>query len=225
MIEMAPVTKKPVEDKTTVVFLSFYLLLLAFFILLNSISQQERERTLAAMGSLEATFRSPKPTSVYLESIDTETTVPSAPNRYQIRLLRVFENELPLARYAIQSHGNVLRMEMPIEAVFDKDSAVVKRNMRPILEGVSEVLSDSPPKARREVEIMLGSGPGLHTAGDKPTLDVARTGAVAAALVEAGTPENAVYAGVQPGDPGTVVMTFFSRDLGGAKVDFADGED
>ena len=73
MVGLKTTVRPRMSDPSVVVFLSLYLLLLAFFILLNSLSQPVAERIDAALGSIDATFRSP------LETIVQSRTATSTP--------------------------------------------------------------------------------------------------------------------------------------------------
>jgi len=211
----------PKRDNSTIALLSLYLLLLAFFILLNSISQREHTRTAAAIGSLDATFSAKKPMAFDLDSQTTETATKSHPDTFQIRLLQIFQTELPLARYEVVERGSVMRIILPADNLFARNSANVRPSRVSVLDGIADALQSDVKNVRREVEFMVGVGeamPAVETATG--ALFVSRAGAFARALINRGVPQNRVRAGLLPGNDGHVQLTFYVRARNHAVIDF-----
>lgn len=222
MQSLSTAGQKPKSDNSTIALLSLYLLLLAFFILLNSISQPERSRTDAAIGSLDATFSSKKPMSFQLDSVSKKTLTRANPDTFQIRLLQLFQTELPLAQYQIVERGSVMRIVIPVDSLFIRNGSDVRPSRVSILDGIAYALRTDLKSVRREVEFMIGAGP-ADTPVDSPLgrLQVNRAGAFARALVKRGVPQTWIRTGLFPGDSGQVRLTFYARAKDRAVVDFS----
>lgn len=209
------------SDSSTIALLSLYLLLLAFFILLNSISQPERTRTEAAIGSLDATFSGKKPISTTLESVSTGSATSAQPDTFQIKLLQLFQIELPLARYQLVERGSVMRIVVPTDSLFERNGVDIRPSRISVLDGIAEALQSDIETVRREVEFMIGAGSTLPsieaTAGQ---LQVNRAGAFARALVKRGVPQTEIRTGLFPGDSAQVRLTFYVRAEDRAVIDF-----
>lgn len=222
MQSLSTAGQKPKSDNSTIALLSLYLLLLAFFILLNSISQPERSRTDAAIGSLDATFSSKKPMSFQLESVSKKTLTRATPDTFQIKLLQLFQTELPLAQYQIVERGSVMRIVIPTDSLFIRNGSDVRPSRVSILDGIAYALRTDQKSVRREVEFMIGTG-SADTPVNSPLgrLQVNRAGAFARALVKRGVPQTWIRAGLFPGDGGQVRLTFYARTKDRAVVDFS----
>ncbi len=70
-------------DPTIIVFLSIFLLLLGFFILLNAISEESQVRAELAKGSIAATFRSQRTTPSEFTAAGTRAGVFKSAGNYQ----------------------------------------------------------------------------------------------------------------------------------------------
>jgi hypothetical protein len=213
------------NDNSTIALLSLYLLLLAFFILLNSISQREQTRTAAAIGSLDATFSSRKPMSFELRSVNTESATSARPDTFQVRLLQLFQTELPLARYQLVERGSVMRIVIATDTLFEKDGTDLRPSRISVLDGIAYALRSDMKNVRREVEFMIGSGSSTPSV-DTPLgrLQVNRAGAFARALVKRGVPEKWIRTGLFPGDSARIRLTFYARTKNRAVIDFGNLE-
>ncbi len=210
------------SDNNTIALLSLYLLLLAFFILLNSISQREQSRTEAAIGSLDATFASKRPMTFEIVPQSQDTGSKARPDGFQIRLLQLFQTELPLARYEVVERGSVMRIYVPTDNLFVRDGADLRPSRMSVLDGIAAALQSDHETIRREVEFMISSGTvPIDEETALGSMRVSRSGAFARALIARGVPDNWVRTGLLPGNKDQVRLTFFVRDKDRALIDFS----
>ncbi len=225
MDELEGLRESKPRDASTLALLSLYLLTLAFFILLNTISQQETDRTRAAMGSLDATFSRKIMAAEEPEPVGRGRGPQDIESDFQTHLLRLFEAHMPFARYQILQRGTVMRIFLPTDSLFEKDSATLRPSRQPVLVGIADGLAGSAFSGRREVQFMIGAGPALPSAlASGKVLELDRAGAFARALQGLGVMPGSIGVGLKPGDPGEVQLTFYSRPEGTAKVDFEELE-
>lgn len=209
------------RDPTVVVLLSLYLLLLAFFILLNSISNYEESRAEVAIGSLTATFRTDLPVRVDRMSSSTSTGYFRAAATFRREVRRLFEETLPLARFSPVQHGGMFRVTLPVNQLFHAGSTRFRLNGRRLLDGIADSLNRQEPGLRFEAELLLGTGPELPNGpASGALLEVQRAGVFARALRRRGAPPSSILTGIRRGDPGIAEITFATRIEQQAKISF-----
>jgi hypothetical protein len=206
------------HDPTVVVYLSLYLLLIAFFIVLNNISQQASMKAEQAVASVTDTFRK-YPGKRDDGAFGLGRGELSGNEMFLRQVQGLFENSLPLARFTRDQRHGVLRVTVPSEAVFISNEAEFARSADIFMKRLATSLVSNDAGLRYEAEIAIGSGPVLPQ-GDAiaQALEMRRAGALARRLLELGAPNNTVSTGVVPGDPGVVAFSFHTRDRSSLKL-------
>jgi hypothetical protein len=176
-------------------FLSLFLVLLAFFIVLAVVSQPEPARVVKAIASVRASFPSDLPlgsptgeaTNLFVE---TERQLPE-------RIGRLVEADLPVGPPRRDAATGRIAVELPLEALFE--GTALSRAGQAVLGRIAGFLA-SPPEATR-----------LRVTGlvpDEGGASAARASRVARTLIDAGAPPAAVVVGVdRAGD--RMVRLFF----------------
>lgn len=209
------------RDGSVMVFLSLYLLLLAFFILLNSISQREQKRSEMAIGSVAATFRAPLPTEVVDLTTSTGRGVLEAADPFHREIKKVFENTLPIDPTKVVSSGNVMRINVPATDVFRRASSSFRPEVTALLEGIADGVSKRETGVRFEVEMIIKSGDSVPAiVGDELPLPLRRAGAFARRMRGAGVSAQSISAGVGPGEVDGIEFSFYAREIDRARVTF-----
>lgn len=139
-------------------YVSFYLVILAFFILLNSIAHIEEEKKSASIGSVQTTFSGEVDSSLYKPmaklSIKSSTGVGSklVINNYVSKVKKIAKESVALIDAKMVEYGNNLKIEIPIKSFFNKESSEVKINKFRFL---NEVIQEIMNKKNLSVEIVL----------------------------------------------------------------------
>ena len=166
--------------------LSLYLVILAFFLVLITISHQQEARIFATVGSLGATFRA-----------DTRPLV-TAPIADPDILARTVEEAvletLPDVAFAADRQGRVLAVHLPLDALFLPGRPEPSAERRALVAALAAILAD--PSAAWGLETVLVL-PRAGQGGAAERLAIARAGALARALVIAGAPARLVAAGFE----------------------------
>lgn len=207
------------RQPNAVVFLSLYLLLLAFFILMNSISHRQADRADLAMGSVAATFNAKLDAETRPYTSGTEAGFRTASDHMLNDVRKLFEKAMPVARILPEQADGTMQIEMPTTAVFRPGDVNPRPRVMSLLDGIAEGLSQELPGWRFEIELMLGSGPVLPQ-GDElnEVLELRRAGGIARALRDFGVADEAIRTGLSPNDPGVMRIAFFARQTGKARV-------
>ncbi len=208
------IEQRPRRDPTLFAFLSLYLLLLAFFILLNSLSQTKEERMQAALGSIDVTFKYEFETPLPPRPEKNNPGDPVGPDSFQAELHEVFEGALPVGRYRILEKGNLIEVAVPADLIFVPGRAKLRSPRRGLMQNLAAGLANPSDGGRYEIEFQIGAGAALPNVDQAAgSLGVLRAGAFARDLRRRGVPGRLIGSGIVTGNPNQVRLTFHRRPL------------
>jgi len=203
----------------TVVLLSLYLLLLAFFILLNSISHQATDRADLAMGSVAATFNADIAGKKEPNTNGTEAGFRKASDRLLNDVRKIFEQSIPVARILPKRADGTMQVSVPTTALFRPGDSNPRPRVMALFDELAEGVSRDVPGWRFEIDVMLGSGPVLPQGTDLArVLEIRRAGGIAQAFRRLGVDAAAIRTGVAPSDPGRTEIAFHVREIKSARL-------
>ncbi len=209
------------DGHTTALFLSLYVLVLAFFIVLVSMSSPEKIKSRAVMDSLTSTFASLLPPSGELTAFTSKEGDFLAAQAFQEQIATVFSTPIRIARAEIVQPGRLMRVVMASDSLFLPGTAEIREAHILLLDRIVASLSVTSPGLHYDMEFLVGSLPapgGLLAVAE--TLESARAGAFARAMSGRGTPPDSIAVGLRPGDPREIVMQFFVRPLDEVRLEF-----
>lgn len=196
-------------DNSAWLFLSLYLLLFAFFMVLISFSTFEAGKREAVVNSIQGAF-------AYVPSRGLESkfggvygTEPQA-RRFQDAVTDIFDTAIPLANIRVVIAGTRMDVDVPSQVFFTEDSVVV-RDPLPMLDRIVATVSSPPDGVVYELAI-IGNVPGSQNdpLPTDMTSQVARVGNIARALDAKGMPPHAVSIGLERGSDRFVKFVFFA---------------
>lgn len=199
------------EDTTVPLFLALYLLLLAFFIMLTSLSTVEAGRSKAVMSALTAQFATPRADEEGRKFSSDLGTVLS-PAAFMDRVTGVYETAIPAAQVTREEGGRVMEVRFHVDSLFEHGTASLRPAQRRAIAEIASSLSVPPPGVRYEAEALFGAEPAA-TLPVGENLTMRRAGVVARAFVEQGAPPASVSSGIEAGDPLSLRMVFRVVDL------------
>lgn len=206
---------------TIALFLGLYLLILAFFILLVSISTVEKVKSSAVMDSLSSAFTTILPSSSELRAFREDDGDVLAGQRFQERITETFTSTIQVAKVEIVQPGRLMRVEIPTDSLFVAGGTDIRSTQYPMLDRIVATLSGRPTGLRYDMEFVIGS---KYAVGKSlpigQTLEMARAGAFARAMASRGAPPDSVSIGLMPGDPGEAVIWFYVRTEGETRLTF-----
>lgn len=180
-----PVTKGGAEAFLPVqAFLSLYLVLLAFFIVLASVSQPEASRAVKAIASVRASFPSDLPlgsatgeaTSLFVE---VDRALPD-------RVGRLIEADLPVTPPRRDPSTGQIVAQAPVETMFE--GAALSRAGQAFLRRTATFLASPPEGAQLAITALVPAG---------DTISAERAARIARSLLDAGAPADAITVGVE----------------------------
>ncbi|TVR83002.1 MAG: hypothetical protein EA405_05470 [Rhodospirillales bacterium] len=193
-------------------FLSLMLLILAFFVVLVSISQIDAVRSVGVMGSVAEAFAAAK--------TDGDTSPPAGAARGDVvdgadleqSLQALFATELAIAPTDADVAGRMATLTLAAEALFRPGRAEVRDRAGPLLDRIAAAMADRPAGLGVRLDIVVGTAVALAAATPDPgSLAIRRATALAEDLVRRGVHRHWVTVGLQPGAGDRVVLGFAPR--------------
>lgn len=221
-----PIAPEKSGDQTIALFLGLYLVVLAFFILLVTISTMEDTKSRKVMDSLSSAFTSIVPPSADLQSFKSKDGDVLAGQEFQQQVTGIFATELGIDKIETVQPGRQMRLVLSADSLFFQNEARIRPAMFPLLDRTVAALSNRPLGLRFDLEFVIGT-PTLSDGKTMPiaeTLEVKRSGAFARAMFERGMPPDSVSVGMRPGHVGEVVIWFYTRDIEVDKLRFDDSK-
>jgi flagellar motor protein MotB len=187
------------RNPNVVLFLSLYLLLLAFFILLNAISNIEQKRSDSVMNSISSTFAIRN--KVGSEAVPFAATHGDvlAVKEFQETIASMFDTRVSAARVDVLKPGRLMRVILPTDAIFVADRLELQPELAPLFSDLGRALNRRPAGLRFDVEI-------------------ARAALLGQTLIRNGVPDAGVIAGVDRSDDSVIKMLFHVRPTVGEAV-------
>ncbi len=204
-------------------FLGLYLVLLAFFVFLTSISSFEATRSNAVIKSVVTTFSSPDVIRA-MRPIEAEAELELEGQELQDNLVDLFGKQVPATRLETLTPGRVMEASFNAENSFSEDNRSVKPGLAALTRQIAAILRSRPGGGRFKIDIIVGAGTadGVddETVGDDRQMAIWRAGAIARALIAKGSPEGSVAAGIDDGVVGRLRLRFYVRAHDEPVVDF-----
>ena len=214
---------RPKSDagRTITLFLSLYLLVLAFFILLVSISSTEEVKSKALMESLTSTFSSVLPPRMDLTAFNATTGDFLAADEFQRQVTGLFSTVIGVVKVDTIQPGRLMRVELEGDGLFELDQAVIREGQSAFMDRLVAALSANPPGLRFEMEFVVptpwGNDRTLPTGKD---LAIDRAGAFARDLLSRGVPPGSVSIGMKGSESKNVEIWFHIRALEENRIRF-----
>lgn len=202
------------NNRSIVLLLSLFLLLLVFFIVLNAQSVQTVHKVKAVAASLERTFPS---FAIDPRLRDGSDPVASRSGTvFAVERLEdvgtFFAAAIAIAKVETVSPGRLLEVRLPADDLFVAGTATLRPDRQGLLDRTVTALRESRQGERLELDALLAIGP--TGTPSQPPGPVARAGALARALIEDGAPADGVTVGIERGDPGSARLLFSLRLAG-----------
>ena len=208
MDALAPESRDAHSGPTLTVFLSLYLILLAFFIFVVAQSRFELSRAVAAMGSVAGAFRGDAGLVRWDGEMASPPAVADVVAGLRGELQRRFDSGLPEARLVTSRDGAVLRASLPAAALFVPGESLLRADRRTVVGELGRALGAVPTGFVVRIEISLPRGDDAAAGGRLP---VVRAGALARHLESEGLPPAALATGLRPGEGSEIQFTVFVR--------------
>ncbi len=203
-------------------FLGLYLLILAFFIMLVSISTLEEVKSKAAMKSLSATFTSILPPSLDLTAMTSTEGDVLAGQQFQQQVTNIFSTTMQVSKVDVIQPGRLMRVQVKSDVIFEPGLADIRESSHTIMDRIVASVSGRPPGLRYDMEFVMNVPDMANT--DLPTeqtLEMSRAGNFARAMMARGLPPDSVSVGLVPGETDDITIWFYVRSSDETRLRFA----
>ncbi|MBL4639577.1 MAG: hypothetical protein JKY57_03495 [Kordiimonadaceae bacterium] len=207
------------SDPTMGLFVGLYLILLAFFILLNAVSNQAFERAEAAMDSVNASFNDDAKVRAPQINIDPTVGNDAANNPVLKQISKSFFAEMNLKGRFSSAGGGTFEVQFPVENLFQRGSFRVKAGMTGFLNQLLKAVTIPVNGREQQVAFMFGSGikPVAREMTRSQEIAVRRAGSLARYLKSQGVKDGVFTTGFVAVPEGQMLAVFSSAPKGARK--------
>ena len=139
------------------VFLSLFLLLLAFFVFLNSISSYEETKSYRVAKSVRANFPNLSRQGDSADVLGQNENSELSPNTVK-RIEEAFRFALPNTEFNRIGETKSIQISIPLSLIFNQESGLPRKNAQLFLRNISKVFKDSAKTTPLKAEIFFGYG-------------------------------------------------------------------
>jgi flagellar motor protein MotB len=206
-------TTEDQSGSSLVLFLGLYLLVLAFFILLISISTIEKEEPKAEDDII------PQNACGNPEGEDLGSL------QFQEQITNIFSTPTQDSKVEVVEPCRLMRVQLAPEIIFETDQSNIRESQKPVLDRIVASLNERPSGFRFDMEFILGSSPekGKLMPVDQ-TLEMSRAGVLVREMMSRGAPSDSVSVGIQPGDSKKVNIWFHRRSSDKTRLKFINAD-
>lgn len=241
----------PIRKETgPLMFLSLFLLLLAFFILLNTISTLRETKFRDVLSSVASTFQTETTEDEDAEILVSTLGQVVEPDAVLEEVDRLWRTEVPFLKVDTVTAGRHIAVELPVIQIFVGAEAIIRGDRQDLIAATAHALSQRLPGQAVVMQAILyvedldtvvteppvGAIPVPNTldvddpdevffevlALDETELAFNRVGVLGQAFVEGGVPIANVEIGVRTGNPERARFRFFVRDETNTWLTFSD---
>ncbi|MEQ8604426.1 MAG: hypothetical protein RIB45_14010 [Marivibrio sp.] len=131
----------PRKEMGTLLFLSLFLLLLAFFILLNSLATFTETRSRAVLSSVAATFQTEDISEISAEILVSTLGATPEPAEVIEEVERLWITAVPVTKVDVVSPGDDMIMEAPVTQIFVGAEARVRGDRSDLIDATAGALA------------------------------------------------------------------------------------
>lgn len=192
-----------------VLLLSLKLILLAFFILMNALSEFETNRKTAVLESVNRAFRGSIQTPREAVSTDASLGLLPLPENLMNEVGSLFESFVPEARAKRTERATVMSVEMPAKAFFRPGETDIRPERKVLIRRLARAMMQEPDGVLK-YELAFEHGiAGLEAEADGPAREesgraVRRAEGISRYLIRQAIPPGILSIGLTPGEPDTV---------------------
>lgn len=207
---------------TLELFASIYLLLLGFFVVLNSISNQKVAKAGAVMDSVNSVFDKKFAPRASVVDFFKEPEAIAPNDDFVDEAVGLLTSAFSLEGGYSTEGGDTLRVELPLKALFERGSMMPRQNLSPFVRDMQAMVLRERAGERREIEFIFGTGQKTLSSrgGQQQLVAMRRAGNLVNFLTTKGFPKASISTGIAAAPIATVVVIFRERQEVDAAVTF-----
>lgn len=238
------------KETGPLMFLSLFLLLLAFFILLNTISTLRETKSRDVLSSVAATFQTQADPDQNAEILVSTIGQVLEPDLVLDEVERLWQTEVPFVKVETITQGRHIAVELPVFQLFVSAEAQIRGDRADLVAATAHALSQRLPgdvvvmqailfvedletvsiqPPARATPVLEALDPDDPDAALPPPLDLDeqelafnRAGVLAQTLTNGGVPNAHIEIGLRTGNPQRLRFRFYVRDENRSWLTFSD---
>lgn len=209
-------------ENAAALFVSLYVVVLAFFILLTSNAQFDAEKTKNVTDSVKRAFSIEVPTDVEVKtpSLGSELSVQQFFNEVQTAVHSI----VPLEEMEVVTDGRNMTMTMDSTALFNRDDPSLRPDRREFYARLSDTMTKWRGGMQMNLDFLQGVPRPTGGVQDAATLQVTRAGNFARFMENRGAEPKSLNIAIEQGLPDKVIFVFEVTAFDASKLDFGKPE-
>ena len=196
-----------VQVGTSQLFLSLFLLLLAFFIFINSVSTYKEKKTTDVVESIRASFPAVVSSKQFfqLRSLKKSVVSPTVFNELDELFQHLFRDR----KLKISFDNKIAQIDIPVNLIFEKATAVRLDKLETLLGRLAAIIVRAENEYPLSTEIVFGYEGTLEEKFENQ-LTQERCSVIMSILLEKTVPKGSVAVGLETGNPDFLRFKFRS---------------
>ena len=196
-----------VQVGTSQLFLSLFLLLLAFFIFINSVSTYKEKKTTDVVESIRASFPAVVSSKQFfqLRSLKKSVVSPTVFNELDELFQHLFRDR----KLKISFDNKIAQIDIPVNLIFEKATAVRLDKLETLLVRLAAIIARAENEYPVGTEIVFGYEGTLEEKFENQ-LTQERCSVIMSILLEKTVPKGSVAVGLETGNPDFLRFKFRS---------------
>ena len=196
-----------VQVGTSQLFLSLFLLLLAFFIFINSVSTYKEKKTTDVVESIRASFPAVVSSKQFfqLRSLKKSVVSPTVFNELDELFQHLFRDR----KLKISFDNKIAQIDIPVNLIFEKATAVRLDKLETLLVRLAAIIARAENEYPLGTEIVFGYEGTLEEKFENQ-LTQERCSVIMSILLEKTVPKGSVAVGLETGNPDFLRFKFRS---------------
>lgn len=211
--------EKPSPDNAASLFVSLYVVILAFFILLAANAQFDVEKTKSVMDSVNKAFSIEvlSETDMRINSIGDEVSV----TQFFEDMQKSLQSVVPLEEMQVITDGQQMIITMHSTALFNRDDPNLRYDRRRFYHRLSETLTKWREGNDMHLTMVQGvKKPVSGSANASTTLEITRAGNFARFMENRGVAPHDLLIAIEQNNPDTISLIFDVVEFDPSKLDF-----
>lgn len=200
-------------------FVSLYLVILAFFIVLNSMAKIQEERTSTVIQSIKSTFKTEQQDAASFIRISEPIGSNIAVTSFNSRVKSIAEDVLQISKSKIIQRGDQLEILVQAEQIFIKNERKLRSDSTQFINKLANEIAKLESGQRIDSEFVFGAPTSNVFLDAQTNLTFARTGVVARKLESVGIPSETLYIGMTKAlNANEIRIRFYERSVDSENV-------
>jgi hypothetical protein len=205
--------QKSSSDSTNGTFISLYLIIIAFFVVLNSISNQSQTKVDAARDSVTSAFQLENENEALIIDVSASPSKVPSEDEFIQQVKSVFKSLVGFDQRFPSKGGNIIKVSFKVDELFIQKKSEFKFNQKDFLDQISLFLKREESYEKREIEFVIYTGDKLPSGPEYwKDLNILRSGAFVKSIVQRGARPDQLSIGVAEGENNLVSLTFHTRN-------------